>query len=116
MLFLGAPLAACVATWFTFLPSFIFILAGGPLVESSRGQLHVTAPLAAITCAVVGVIASLGVFFVGHIAWTPAGPDFAALALMALALFALLRLRAGVIPVILGSGAAGLALRLAGWA
>ncbi len=115
-LFLGAALAAAVVTWFTFLPSFLFILAGGPLVESTHGQMHVTAPLAAITCAVVGVIASLGLFFIGHIAWTPKGPDVVALGLMALALFALLRLRLGVIPVILGCGVAGLALRLAGLA
>jgi chromate transporter len=58
-LFLGAALAACVVTWFTFLPSFLFILAGGPLVEATHGQLRFTAPLTAITAAVVGVIASL---------------------------------------------------------
>jgi chromate transporter len=66
--FLGAALAAVVVTWFTFLPSFVFILAGGPLVESTHGQLRFTAPLTAITAAVVGVIASLAVFFIGHIA------------------------------------------------
>jgi hypothetical protein len=48
---------------FTFLPSFVFILAGGPLVESTRGNLRMTAPLTAISAAVVGVIASLAVFF-----------------------------------------------------
>ena len=68
-LFLGAALAATVVTWFTFLPSFIFILAGGPLVESTHGKLHFTAPLTAITAAVVGVIASLALFFIAHIAY-----------------------------------------------
>jgi chromate transporter len=67
-LFLGAALAATVVTWFTFLPSFIFILAGGPLVESTHGKLGFTAPLTAITAAVVGVIASLALFFIAHIA------------------------------------------------
>ena len=62
VLLLGAALGACVAIWFTFLPSFIFILAGGPWIESTRGNLELTAPLAAVTAAVVGVIASLALF------------------------------------------------------
>jgi chromate transporter len=113
-LFLGAALAACVVTWFTFLPSFLFILAGGPLVESTHGQMRFTAPLTAITAAVVGVIASLAVFFLAHIARPqPGGPiDWVALAIAALAAVALLRFKAGVIPVIAGCGVAGLALRL----
>ena len=71
MLFAGAALAAVVVTWFTFLPSFLFILAGGPLVESTHGNLKFTAPLTAITAAVVGVIASLALFFLVHIAAPP---------------------------------------------
>ena len=112
-------LGACVATWFTFLPSFLFILAGGPLVESTRGHAGWTAPLAAITAAVVGVIASLGLFFVTLVArgdaLGPAGPlgfDWPALGLAALALAVLLRGRLGAIPVILGCGALGLGWRL----
>src|SRR3954467_681265 len=62
---------AAVATFFTFLPSFVFILAGGPLVESTHGNLGFTAPLTGVTAAVVGVIASLAVFFLVHIAWHP---------------------------------------------
>ncbi len=104
----GAALAACVATWFTFLPSFIFILAGGPLVESTRGRLGFTAPLAAITAAVVGVIASLGLFFVGQVARDPAGQvDVPALLLMGAAAALLLRWRWGVIPVIALCAVAG---------
>ncbi len=114
--FLGGALAACVVTWFTFLPSFIFILAGGPLVESTHGQLKFTAPLTAITAAVVGVIASLGLFFIGHVAWGPAGPDVVALSLAVLALWALLRWQWGVMTVIGACGVAGLLLRLAGMA
>ncbi|MCY7317861.1 MAG: chromate efflux transporter [Ramlibacter sp.] len=118
--FLGATLAALVATWFTFLPSFIFILAGGPLVESTHGQLRFTAPLTAITAAVVGVIASLAVFFIAHIArrsdaaGVPGDIDVAALGLMLLAALALFRFKVGVIPVIAGCAIAGLLLRLAG--
>ena len=122
-LFLGAALAAAVVTWFTFLPSFIFILAGGPLVESTHGKAHFTAPLTAITAAVVGVIASLALFFLVHIALPGrAGGtglsriDGLALLLAAGAAVALLRYKAGVIPVIAACALAGLVLRLAGWA
>jgi chromate transporter len=116
-LFAGAALAATVVTWFTFLPSFIFILAGGPFIESTHGRLGFTAPLTAITAAVVGVIASLAIFFIGHIARRPDGRiDLAALVLVAIAALALFRFKVGVIPVIAGCAAAGLLLRLAGWA
>ncbi len=120
-LFPGAALAALVVTWFTFLPSFLFILAGGPLVESTHGKLHFTAPLTAITAAVVGVIASLALFFIVHIAYLTRATglfgmqiDFAALGLVALAALALLRFKWGVIPVIAACALAGLALRLLG--
>ena len=122
-LFLGAALAACVATWFTFLPSFIFILAGGPWVESTRGNLKLTAPLAAVTAAVVGVIANLALFFIVAIAY-PAGAgglldtqaDWVALTLATLAALALWRLKWGVIPVIAVAAGAGLLLRWLGLA
>jgi chromate transporter len=67
--FLGGALAATVVTFFTFLPSFIFILAGGPLVEATHGKLGFTAPLSAITAAVVGVILNLALFFAYHVLW-----------------------------------------------
>ncbi len=63
---------AAVATFFTFLPSFLFILAGAPLVEATRGELKFTAPLTAITAAVVGVIMNLAVFFAWHTFWPQA--------------------------------------------
>jgi chromate transporter len=65
---------ATVATFFTFLPSFFFILAGAPLVEATRGELRFTAPLAAITAAVVGVILNLAVFFAWHTFWPEGSP------------------------------------------
>ncbi len=71
---LGDPVAgglagATVATFFTFLPSFWFIIAGGPMVEATRGELKFTAPLTAITAAVVGVIINLATFFAWHTFW-----------------------------------------------
>lgn len=69
LLFVAGALAATLVTWFTFLPSFIFILAGGPLVESTHGDLKFTAPLTAITAAVVGVILNLALFFGYHVLW-----------------------------------------------
>jgi len=71
-LFLAGAAAACLVTWFTFLPSFLFILAGGPMVESSHQTLRWHAPLSAISAAVVGVILSLALFFGQHVLW-PAG-------------------------------------------
>ncbi len=63
---------ATVATFFTFLPSFWFIIAGGPIIESTRGELKFTAPLTAISAAVVGVILNLAVFFAWHTFWPKA--------------------------------------------
>jgi chromate transporter len=72
-LLLAGFAGACVATFFTFLPSFVFILAGAPLVESTHGDLRFTAPLTAITAAVVGVIVNLALFFGWHVLWPDAG-------------------------------------------
>jgi chromate transporter len=102
-LFAGGVLAACIVTFFTFLPSFVFILAGGPLVESTRGKLGFTAPLAAITAAVVGVIADLALFFARHVFW-PQGfnssVDGLAIAIALVALVALWRFKLGVMPLL----------------
>ena len=118
-LFLGAALGACVATWFTFLPSFIFILAGGPYVESTRGNRKLTAPLAAVTAAVVGVIANLALFFIAAVA-RPTGAggpiDWIALGMVAAAALALWVLKWGVIRVIAAAAVVGLIWRLLGWA
>ena len=114
-LFLAGALAATVVTWFTFLPSFLFILAGGPLVESTHGQLRFTAPLSAITAAVVGVIVNLAVFFAYHVLWPQgfrAPLDWFSLLIGAAATIALFRFKVGVIPVILACGLAGLAITL----
>ena len=118
---------AAVATFFTFLPSFLFILVGAPAVERTRHEIGFTGPLTAITAAVVGVILSLAVFFAYHVlwpggfavtwAWGNSAAFVAALAtgfewfsaLISVAAFvALWRYKAGVIPVIGACAAAGL--------
>jgi len=108
----SAVLAACTVTFFTFLPSFVFIFAGGPLVESTHGDLRFTAPLTAITAAVVGVIVNLAVFFAGHVFWAQGAVDVFAVALALVALVALLRFKLGVISVIAACALVGLAWHL----
>jgi len=119
-LFLAGAAAAMVATFFTFLPSFVFILLGGPAVESTHGQLRFTAPLTGITAAVVGVILNLAVFFAWHVLWpsaTEVAPfsghfDWPSLLLGIAAMIALFRYNMVIIPVIAACAAAGLVLRL----
>ena len=107
-----ALLAGLVVVWFTFLPSFLFILVGGPLVESSRGEARLAGPMQAIGAAVVGMVASLALLFAGPVLW-PGSPgtglDLAALALLALALLLLFWRRWGVLPLIGGAALVGLA-------
>ncbi len=114
-LFLAGAVAATLVTWFTFLPSFLFILAGGPLVEATHGDLKFTGPLTAITAAVVGVILNLALFFGYHVLWPKgwSGPFDAVSALIALgAAVALLRFKRGVIEVIAACAVIGLAVHL----
>jgi chromate transporter len=118
-LWLAGISGAAVATYFTFLPSFFFILAGGPLVESTRGNATLSAPLAGVTAAVVGVIASLALFFAQQVLW-PAGalmqdglrqPDWLAAAIGVAAAVALLRYQRGTVSVIVVSALLGIAAR-----
>ena len=103
-----AVAATLVVVWFTFLPSFGFILVGGPLVEATRDNLRLGAPLRAITAAVVGVIGSLVLFFAAPVLW-PAGPfDWAPAGLVVLALVLLLRWRWSVLQLIGGAALVGL--------
>ncbi len=114
-LFLGGVLAATVVTFFTFLPSFVFILAGGPLVEATHGRLGFTAPLSAITAAVVGVILNLALFFAYHVLWPSgfSGRFDAVSALITLAAaIALFRFKVSVIPLLAACAVAGLAAAL----
>ncbi|MEO0004201.1 MAG: hypothetical protein RLZZ22_1893 [Pseudomonadota bacterium] len=113
-LFLAGAVAASLVTWFTFLPSFLFILAGGPLVESTHDDLRLTAPLTAITAAVVGVILNLALFFGYHVLWPQgfSGGFDPVSALIALgAAIALFRFKRHVIPVIAACAVTGLILK-----
>jgi chromate transporter len=109
--FAGGVAAAVAVTFFTFLPSFVFVLAGGPLIETTHGQLGLTAPLSAITAAVVGVILNLALFFAYHVVW-PKGfaerPDLVSAAISVAAVLALFRARIGVMPLLAGCAAVGL--------
>ena len=113
-LFLAGALAATLVTWFTFLPSFIFILAGGPFVESTQNDLKFTAPLTAITAAVVGAILNLALFFGYHTVW-PQGfgaPLDITSALIALAAaIALLKYKLNVMQVIAVCGLLGVLIK-----
>lgn len=112
---LSGTIASLVVTYFTFLPSFLFILAGGPIIESTHGNLTFMAPLSAITAAVVGVILNLAVFFAQHL-FLPDGIDgrfdFISVIISASALFALVRYKVGVIPVIAVCGLLGIGWKL----
>jgi chromate transporter len=113
-LFLAGALAATLVTWFTFLPSFIFILAGGPFVESTHNDLKFTAPLTAITAAVVGVIVNLALFFGYHTLW-PQGftgsLDIPSALIAAAAAVALLKFKLNVMHVIGVFGLLGICLQ-----
>ncbi|MEE4896100.1 chromate efflux transporter [Pseudomonas alliivorans] len=113
--FLAGAVAAALVTWFTFLPSFLFILAGGPLVESTHNELRLTAPLTAITAAVVGVILNLACFFGYHVLW-PQGfgdrIDWPSALIAIAAAIALFRFKRGVIHVLIACALAGLAVHL----
>ena len=114
-LFIAGAAGATVATFFTFLPSFLFILIGGPVVESTHGDIKFTAPLTAITAAVVGVILNLAVFFAYHVLWPQgmAGRFEWFPALIGVAAFiALWRYKVAIIPVVGACGALGVVAML----
>ena len=108
-------IGASIATLFTFLPSFLFILIGGPSIEATRHEIKFTAPLTGITAAVVGVVINLAVFFAYHVLW-PQGFDaqfewFSALLGIA-AFIALFKYKLGIVPLIGISAAMGLGYTL----
>ena len=104
-------LAAIVATWFTFLPSFFFILAGGPYVEATRNRTAFAGPLTAINAAVVGVVLSLALLFAQNVFLPPNQPlDAVAIAISLVAAIALFRFRRSVIEVIAWGASLGLVM------
>ncbi|MDR7016453.1 chromate transporter [Prolinoborus sp. 3657] len=114
-LFLAGAIGAVIVTWFTFLFSFVFILAGAPVIESTHNQLKFTAPLTAITAAVVGVILNLALFFGYHVLWPNGfeqGFNFEAALMTLAALIALFKFQINVLYVIFASALCGLMLYL----
>jgi chromate transporter len=107
---LSGSVAASIVTFFTFLPSLIFIFLGGPLIETTHGDLRFTAPLSGVTAAVVGVIFNLALFFAWHIYWPQGldnGVDWFSVVLSIIALVAVLKYRVNVALVIVLSGLVG---------
>jgi len=110
-LFWAGAAGATAATFFTFLPSYLFILAGAPLIETTHGDLKFTAPLTGITAAVVGVVLNLAVFFGYNVLWPQgfAGDFKWFYALMSVAAFlALWRYKQDIMKVIGACAAVGL--------
>lgn len=100
---------AMVATFFTFLPSFLFILIGAPFVERSRGLQAFAAPLTAITAAVVGAILHLTLVLGVQVLFPLGAVDWFALLLALAGLVALVRGWLGIVPLIALSAVLGVA-------
>ena len=102
-LFWAGALGAIVATWFTFLPSFMFILLGAPLVEATKQYNKLNQMLKFITAAVVGMILHLGSFFMIHVYW-PKGftqsPELLSIGITLISLYLLLMRRWSIIQII----------------
>jgi chromate transporter len=110
---LAATLGACITTWTTFVPCFLWIFLGGPHIEQLRGNEKLTTALSAVTAAVVGVILNLAVWFGLHVLIpAPGTVDRLAATISALAFAGLVRWNWGVIPVVVGAGTLGLLIKL----
>jgi chromate transporter len=128
---LAGALGGLLTTWVTFVPCFLWIFLGAPFVETLRGNKALSAALAAITAAVVGVVLNLAVWFALHVLFaevrevpvlgglvtldvpTLTSVNLASLVLTAAALLAVFRFKIGMIPVLAASSAAGVGLYLA---
>jgi chromate transporter len=103
---------ATIATLCTFVPSFVFIVSGAPIIDRIRTTGVFAASLNGITIGVVGVIAALAVFVARHAAFVDGGPDWLVIVLAVVAFLAVWRLRVGVVPVVVACAAVGLAAAL----
>jgi len=112
-LLLAGFAGSSVATLFTFLPSFLFIFLGGPGVEATRGDLKFSAPLSAVTAAVVGVILNLAVFFAMNVLYSESGSlDYVAILIGVAAFIAMFRFKVGIMSVLGACAATGLGLTI----
>ncbi|CAB9544601.1 Chromate transport protein ChrA [Bathymodiolus brooksi thiotrophic gill symbiont] len=103
---------ASVATFFTFLPSFLFIFLGAPGIEATRSNLKFSAPLSAVTAAVVGVIVNLAIFFAQATLYHNQQIDWIATTITLVAFIALFRFKIGIMSVIAVSGLIGLGVSI----
>jgi chromate transporter len=110
----SALLTTSVATFFTFLPSFIMIFVGAPLIETTRKNIKFAAPLTAITSAVVGVILNLALFFAYHVFWNVESItlNYSSILIALIALIALIRFKVNTFYVIFASCIGGIILSI----
>ncbi|MFW6077616.1 MAG: chromate transporter, partial [Hyphomicrobiales bacterium] len=127
---LAGTLGGLLTTWVTFTPCFLWIFLGAPYIERLRDNKALSAALAAITAAVVGVILNLALWFGLHVlfrtvrVFTGFGMhldlpvlrtlDPAAALLTLAALLAVFWLRLGLLTVLAASAAAGVTLHVLG--
>jgi chromate transporter len=127
---LAGTLGGLLATWVTFIPSFLWIFLGAPFIEALRGNKALNGALSAITAAVVGVILNLAVWFAIHTVFRKVDPvhlfplsfdaprlssvDPWALILSVAAIVAIFRFEVGMIPTLIGCCSAGLLLYVVG--
>jgi chromate transporter len=126
----AGALGGLLATWVTFTPCFLWIFTGAPYIEQLRGNKPLSGALSAITAAVVGVILNLAVWFAVHSVFlatrhfsefgisvdvpVPASLDVWSLVLTLGAAVAIFRFKAGMIPTLAASCAAGAVLHAFG--
>jgi chromate transporter len=110
---MGSILGSLVATYFTFLPCFLFIFLGAPYIEKFRGNRKLSASLSSITAAVVGVVLNLAVWFGLQILFPASGGfDYFSAAVGLAAFVAIQRFRTDIIAVVAGAALAGLLYHL----
>ena len=107
-------LGATIATLCTFVPSFVFIVSGAPIIDRIRTTGAIAASLNGITIGVVGVVAGLAVFVARHAAFVDGDPDWLVIGLAVAAFVAVWRFRVGVVPVVVTCAGVGLASSF-GW-
>jgi chromate transporter len=125
---LAGVLGGLLTTWVTFLPCFLWIFLGAPFIEALRGNKALSAALATITAAVVGVILNLAIWFALHVLFAEvreihvagipldepvlSSINVPSLLLTIAAMLAVFRFKVGMIPVLAACSAVGVALHL----
>jgi chromate transporter len=109
----GAILGALTATYFTFMPCFLWIFLGAPYIEKIRTNRTLNGAMGAITAAVVGVVLNLAVWFGLNVLF-PAnhGIDWFAVGVTAISFIALQKFKLDLIPVVAGAAGLGIIYRI----